>query len=194
MDQLDLIKKRTSKLIIDLKNRNHLTNRKLCKLLECSRNTIDNYLHCKRMPRTEVINGLARLFGVNMDWLYHGRGKRYHGDGMGPISKKQAALPHGDRHSDRPPAPSHTPVRGEEAGPGPEDADGLPADLRLIDGMSKAARILRSETRYSFSLALLIVRFDRAHRAEKHYAKITKKIKQLEDKQDALTREIPDSE
>ncbi len=85
MGRLDLLKQRTSELLIDLIGRNRLSNRKLGEIMGCGRNTISNYRQKKTTPNQDFLTKLMLFFGVNMNWLFHGRGPRYHGDGQGPM-------------------------------------------------------------------------------------------------------------
>lgn len=188
MDRFDLIKKRTGELLVELIERNHLSNQKLGEIMKCGRNTIDNYRNGKTIPKLEFITRLALKFGVNVEWLYHGRGRRYVGDGLGPIERIHGAGSH-DRTSDAPERKQRATPGEEEAGTKLPDEHDSPADDRNIAAMEKVLRILRSKTAFSYSLAVWIDHLDRAVRIEKALEELPEERKQVRDAKDAITRE-----
>ncbi len=173
MDRFDDMKDRSGDILIDLIKRNHLTNEKMGEIMGCGRNTINNYRRKKVLPKPEFLTRLALLFGVNMEWMYHGRGMRYHGDGLGPMKQPYSAWI-------------------EARGPATARADAAPADFRLVEAMEKTTRILRSNSPYSFGFALLVDHLDRGHRAAMKKATMDEEKKRLQETKDALSQEIFD--
>ncbi|MCP4690493.1 MAG: hypothetical protein GY859_20730 [Desulfobacterales bacterium] len=190
MDDRDRIIKRVGDLIDDLISRNKLSNVRLAEIMACTPNTIDKYRRMKNLPRTMFINKLRRLFGVRMKWLYHGKGKRYHGNGLGPLKQphdpwSEAPDPVAPFDSrDDASAPGSTAAISDEAGAGP------PWYERIPEILTRLAWILELKNSYSLTIAANVDLLYRVHLLAQTKEALEKDLKQARDDRARLAARV----
>ncbi|MCP4690841.1 MAG: hypothetical protein GY859_22500 [Desulfobacterales bacterium] len=147
------MKKRVSWVIVDIIKKNELSNIKLGRILECGKNTINNYRNEGNLPGAEFIARLSDYYGVNVEWLHTNVGDPYHGDGLGPREPLEEEKRPPVRYSLGGNGGSSSHAVESVAEPSPsEDARLQALDLRISSVLAKASRILESESPYGKAL------------------------------------------
>ncbi len=84
MRKLRDVKERARWAIVQIIERNHLSNSSFSKIMGCSKSTIDHYRRRITTPDTEFIHALVEMYGLDVVWLHHGEGEPFLGDALGP--------------------------------------------------------------------------------------------------------------
>ncbi len=175
MTQKAEIRARVGELLVDLIEKNGLSNKKLGEIMGCGRNTINNYRRLNTTPNSNFINKLAELFDVNLTWLYTGDGEMYRGDGLGPGKNAHVA---DDYEMDL-----EEPQEFENVETGmdiPGEDESPMQNVQITAALEKAARILESESSYSNVLIMNIEHLERALNATKNYGEMYEELNQLQ--------------
>ncbi len=161
---MDLVKERAGVIITDLIFRNHLSNAKLGRIMECSPNTIDRYRRKRALPKLIFIHKLRHLFGVSINWLLHAEGAPYHGDGFGPLEQPDDE-PEDVRYLNE---PSGFWEAASVAEPTTTmEYDGAPRHERIMEALLKLARILEMKNSYSLTVKCGVEVYYRAYKTER---------------------------
>ncbi|MCP4691772.1 MAG: helix-turn-helix transcriptional regulator [Desulfobacterales bacterium] len=180
MKQKTEMQKRTSALLIDLINRNGLSNRKLGRIMNLGRNTINNYRRLKATPSSTFFHELAELFDVNLTWVYTGKGEMYHGDGLWRGKRHYITMGYD---------PDTGPESLEKEIPFGEDQD-VSKDGRVSETLKKALVILKSGTTYANDLFMDIEHMDRAMKATMEYDKMADDMMALQNEATTLRKRL----
>lgn len=176
------LKERIKWIIIDVIDRNNLSNIKLAEKLGCDKGTINNYRRQKSVPSADFIENFCEKFSVNPTWIITGQGEQYIKEGEEP--QAPITYPKVER-----PDLSHVEAPGEKY----KSREGF----KIADALMMTTRVLESGTSYAAALFLNIQHFDRAIRREKQVAELieenrlsAKKIQQLEERLVALEKRM----
>lgn len=187
MDQEEIIKERVSNVLVDVIQRNELSNVKLSKILNCNRNTINNHRLKAHVPRLTLITKLALKFNVNLNWLYYGVGPMYLGD--------EPDSPGSPYHAKRQGSGSHLDPRDSAQGAA-ESSDAsekaLAAQKSMVFGeaLDRAAKILCSKTPYANRLLANIEYLDYAVQNDENREKIAKNMMALHDEVASMSKSV----
>ncbi len=151
------VQKRSSWIIIDIIERNGLSNTKLGEIMGCGKNTINNYRHAITTPGAEFIANLSNYYDVSVEWLHTGIGEPYKGDWMEADGKADGeADGMGEKEAAYPLSGSDetAPLEAESVAdsPPPEGAFNPRMNPEISPILEKAELILESDTFFSNAL------------------------------------------
>ncbi len=179
------------RLIIDVIEKNKLSNVKLAEIMGYGRNTIDNYRQAITAPGSEFLSLLSDYFGVNATWVHYGDGGPYNDDEMGhgePFDRK------GEKLVVHPlPGDGKSALRWADAVADPSSPEGAynpGMKFRLSSVLATTARILKSG---GSDGKLLLHNIDNLYKALMHENKSIKvqyDLERLRDQAKSLMHEI----
>ncbi len=157
--------KRTAMIMVDIIEKNNLSNDRMGAILGCGKNTIHNYRNLITTPSTDFIIKLSSYYGVNVEWLQTGIGDPYYEDGTGP---REPLDERSDESGEYPLAGSATSVFSEaETVAAPKGVYGPKMDFRITSVLEKAMRLFETKSPYGDLLLENIEALDNAHTDEK---------------------------